>query len=806
MPIATNPTCPHFTLIHRLAVSIEKIARLLLYRNNELLRKLAVLRGTHTPITIGRQGFGAIIDLPETYVSRKHAEIIVSDEDYLVMRDLDSTSGTFVNGRIMKEKRLGHGDRITFGMPEDNYYLMIEYIIREQIDATPESSWIRVKTPEVPQGMAISGSRETSDVAALLEVKSEITIGRSKDADIILPQLTITRHHAAIRKTDKGGYMIRDLGSKNGTFVNGKRITEETPLSEHDDILIGAYKFRLRRPAEDIRRQMAIGADGLTRTVNNGKIAILRNLSFKIPAREFVAIMGPSGCGKSTLLKALNGDFPATAGKVSIHGLELHKHYDYLKRLIGYVPQDDIVHRELSVEDSLYYAAKLRLSADVSNEDIRQKIDEVLHNLHIGDPEIRRRPVGDLSGGQRKRVSIAVELLTDPSILFLDEPTSPLDPETIEDFLMCLQRLAENGTTVLMVTHKPDDLYYVDNIMFLSKGGHLTYYGEKSGYLDFFDAKNVIEVYSKNGTIENGAMWADKYRQKFPVSGLVAESTTAPDRIRDDSMFKQLFWLVVRYFHIKTNDRANTLILLAQAPIIAGLLALIFGELELSVLFFMTISAIWFGTNNAAKEIVGELPIYRRERMFNLRILPYLLSKIIVLTFFSAIQVGIFVGIIYFSIGSNALHMASYWQHSGMMLLLAFSATLLGLFISATVSNTEKVMTIIPIVLIPQIILAGVITTIPEKSVVEFASYGMFSRWGTQGFVYVQDSLRSYMATNPLCPDELTYNTVKGVDFLNLPNTIGLPEKLSSNLWAIGVIDLILFVGIYWALRRKDSL
>ncbi len=787
-------------------MSVEKIARLLLYHNDELLRKLAVVSGAHTPITIGRRGFGAIIDLPETYVSRKHAEISCTDENFLVLRDLDSTSGTFVNGRLIKEKRLAHADRITFGVPDDSYRLEVEYIVREQIEAVPESSWVRLKTPDVPQGMAIKGSRETSDVAALLELKGEIMIGRSKDADIILPQLTITRQHAAIRKTDDGKYWIRDLGSKNGTFVNGNRLTEETPLSEHDDILIGAYKFRLRRPAEDIRRQMAIGADGLTRTVNGGKTAILRNLSFKIPAREFVAVMGPSGCGKSTLLKALNGDFPATAGKVSIHGLELHRHYDYLKRLIGYVPQDDIVHRELSVEDSLYYAAKLRLSNDVSNEDIRQKISEVLTNLHINDPEIRRRAVGDLSGGQRKRVSIAVELLTDPSILFLDEPTSPLDPETIEDFLVCLKQLADNGTTILMVTHKPDDLYYVDNVMFLSKGGYLTYYGEKAGYLDFFGAKNVIEVYAKNGTIENGAMWADKYRQLFPVSGLVAEGNNAPDRRRDDSMLKQLFWLVVRYFHIKTNDRANTAILLAQAPIIAGLLALIFGELELSVLFFMTISAIWFGTNNAAKEIVGELPIYRRERMFNLRIMPYLLSKIIVLTFFSALQVAIFVGIIYTLVGSDALRMGSYWAHSGMMLLLAFSATLLGLFISANVSSTEKVMTIIPIVLIPQIILAGVITTIPEKSAVEYASYTMFSRWGTQGFVYIQDSLRSYMATNPLCPDELTYNTLKGVDFLNLPNSIGLPEKLSSNLWAIGLIDFVLFIGIFWALRRKDSL
>ena len=150
--------------------------------------------------------------------------------------------------------------------------------------------------------------------------------------------------------------------------------------------------------------------------------------------------MGPSGCGKSTLLRALNGDFPATEGKVYIHDMELYGNYDYLKRLIGYVPQDDIVHKELSVENSLYYAAKLRLSSDVSKEDIWFKINEVLTNLNINDSEIRKRKVKDLSGGQRKRVSIAVELLTDPSILFLDEPTSPLDPKLLKIFF-CVSKI-----------------------------------------------------------------------------------------------------------------------------------------------------------------------------------------------------------------------------------------------------------------------------------------------------------------------------------------------------------------------------
>lgn len=797
----------------------NKFARLILYKDQQVLRRLAVKSDFRGSITIGRQGFGAVIDLPGTYISRKHAEVVVTDNAELLIRDLGSTGGTYVNGVRTEETLLHNGDEIVFSTANDGYKLMVELFSPtpdEGKDTTGRPSTILEKAP-MPKGMTVSG-RDTSDIAKLLESKPEITIGRSEEADICLPQLTITRQHAVIKKYPNGKYTINDLESKNGTFVNGKRIAHETDITPDDDIFIGNYKFKLTKPAEDIRRTNAIIAEGLNRKVNGGKTTILHDIKFRIPSQEFVAVMGPSGCGKSTLLKALNGDAPATTGKVLVHGFDLYENYDYLKRMIGYVPQDDIVHRELNVENSLYYAAKLRLSGDVSEKDIQDKIDEVLTNLNINDPEIRKRKVGDLSGGQRKRVSIAVELLTDPSILFLDEPTSPLDPETIEDFLLCVRGLAQKGTTVLMVTHKPDDLYYVDKVIFLAKGGYLTYYGSKDNYLEFFDAKNVIEVYAKNGTVEQGIEWANKLRGLYPASGEIHRPNKEVDKVRDESFFKQLFWLTVRYFNIKTNDRVNTLILLAQAPIIAGLVALIFNELELSVLFLMAISAVWFGTNNAAKEIVGELPIYRRERMFNLKIMPYLFSKILVLSFFSFLQVLLFVAIVFFTVGNDALHMNNYWGYVGVMFYLAFSSTLLGLLVSAMVSNTEKVMTIIPIVLIPQIILSGVITAIPEDSAAEVVSYGMFSRWGTESFGYVQDSIRSYMA-DPLCPDELIYQTVKAVDFLNLPSSfvhktidalalpesISLPHKLAANMWAISLINIFLFIMLVVVMKRKDS-
>lgn len=779
-----------------------KIAHLVIYKHNKPFRKLAVTKGLKTDITIGKKGYGSVIDLDSLYISRVHAQIMVRNQNELVLRDRGSTNGTFVNGTKITEKQLENDDVVTFGGKAE--FKIVVKLIKKATEKPTDFTNKEPFSDLIPKGVEIDDPHSTGDLATLLEYKNEIIIGRSGESDIKLPQLTITRKHASITKQPDGSYILKDLGSKNGTFVNGRRITEATPITEKDDINIGAYKFKLKKPAEDIRTHIAIRASGLIKKVNNGKLTILRDVSFQIPAQEFVAIMGPSGCGKSTLLRALNGDFPATSGKVFIHDMELYENYDYLKRLIGYVPQDDIVHKELSVEKSLFYAAKLRLSSDVSTQDIHTKIDEVLTNLNINDPEIRTRKIKDLSGGQRKRVSIAVELLTDPSILFLDEPTSPLDPETIEDFLLCIQELAKKGTTVLMVTHKPNDLYYVDNVIFLSKGGYMTFYGSKEGLLPFFDAKNVIGVYAKNGTIEQGVKWADKQNRRNPHSEEVNTPNKEIQKRRDDSFFKQLFWLTVRFFNIKTNDRVNTLILLMQAPIIAGLIALIFDELTMSVLFLMTISAIWFGTNNSAKEIVDELPIYRRERMFNLRILPYVLSKIIVLTLFSAIQVFVFVAIIYHLVGTDALHMNVYLDNVWVMLFLAFSATLLGLLVSALVNNAEKVMTVIPIVLIPQIMLAGVITTIPEKSAVEFVSYSMLSRWGTESFAYVQDSVRNYITT-PENPDSLSYVTIDAVDFLNLPNTIGLSQELSSNLWAMGILNIIVFFGILYALKRKDS-
>ena len=463
--------------------------------------------------------------------------------------------------------------------------------------------------------------------------------------------------------------------------------------------------------------------------------------TFEIPEKSLVAILGPSGCGKSTLLKALNNDSPATSGKVFLKGLELNtENFNHLKTHIGYVPQDDIIHNDLTVEQVLNYAAHLRLT-ELTKKEKKEKVENVLLKLKI--EEIRKSKVEKISGGQRKRVAIAMEILSDPPILFLDEPTSPLDPQTIEEFLNILKSLSREGTTVLMVTHKPEDLYYMDKVMFLSVGGHICYYGNTDEYLSYFGVKNVIEVYAMLGE-KSAIPWIQKYQKEQKSAPKIIESKSKS--VKDPNYILQYYWLTLRNLNLKGNSFFNLTIMLIQAPVIAALLCLIFDKITQAVPFFVAVSAIWFGANNAAKEIVDEQKIYKRERMFNLGIFTYLFSKVSVLGLIALIQAILFTLILCYR-----YKIGNWFDYKGVelndpifiilwMTYLSVVSSLMGLLISAMAKKTEIVMSIIPIILIPQIMLAGAVVKI-KFIFVEILSYFTLSRWGTTGFAKLQEDI-----------------------------------------------------------------
>lgn len=793
---------------------------LLLKHNQEVILKFLIPQGKDT-ITIGRKGFSADIEIDSPNVSRLHATIFIQEGNTLSIQDQMSTNGTYKNGQVIRESDLETGDVITFQKNTPEFILLIN---AEEAHANS-----RADSKPIPLGEMMDTPLSLYN---LLQNQRSITIGRH-DCDITLPNLTISRKHTIITRQDEGVFLVQDLGSKNGTFVNGELIRSATEVREGDVIQVGKYEFKLSKDTDtqnyDTSPQDVIVAQSLTRLVGNGdkKKKILREVNLNVKAGDIVAIMGPSGSGKSTLLKALNGYAPATQGRVFIHGRDFYKNYKLLKQDIGYVPQDDIVHAKLRVYDALYYAARLRLAADVSAQEINQKIDEILKKLAI--ESIKFSLIQNISGGQRKRVSIAVELLSDPSILFLDEPTSPLDPETVEEFLDILRKLSQSGTTILMVTHKPDDLDSVDKIIFLSKGGYLVFYGDTQDYLRFFEAKNVIGVYANINDLQKGKHWAKRFKDHSSQESRVFKANEKIVQPSKQSAFRQLFWLTSRYFKIKTNDRVNTLILILQAPIIAGLLALLFEKLMVQTLFLIIISAVWLGTSNAAREIVGELSVYRRERMFNLRIFPYILSKIIVINFFSLIQVLLIIGIIYISVG-----ISHFWSHIGILFLISFTGVLLGLLLSATADNADKVMSIVPLVLLPQIMLAGVIQRIQTNN--EWMSYLTVSRWGIEAAANIEED--AYFYYPDTIPNTTYFEALKDIspldtvrrqevedslavwevpdslygyveeNILGNANMLEFPTyySIEESLLVIAGQALLLLTFIYVGLRRKDRL
>lgn len=760
--------------------------KLYFYQNNKLFKKVAIEKGAHNNWIVGT-GDNTDIKLNNSRVSRNHIQIIYQEEGILQIQDLNSTNGTFLNGiRLKISQSLKHKDKIQLAGIND----------------------ILIVVEKPLTGDTLNTKKNIVDI---LKTKKTIFLGRGANCDIVLNYGTISKMHASITLTPNNQYQIKDLGSTNGTFVNGKKIKTVETINFKDNIFIGRHQITLEAPSKNLSDELAITAVGIEKTYSNG-VKGLKKMDLSIPSKSIVAIMGPSGCGKSTLLKALNGDTPPTKGKVFLFNLELSANWQYLKTQIGYVPQDDIIHKQLTVEQCLYFTAKLRLD-NLSDKYIDKKIDQVLKDLNI--LEKKNNLISSLSGGQRKRVSIAVELMTDPLIMFLDEPTSPLDPQTVEDFLEIMKRLSERGTTVLMVTHKPEDLDYMDEVVFMAEGGNIVYQGDTSKYKEYFNVKSVVSVFSKISG-ETAEKWIDKYlnpRQLGTNSGFKFVKSTS-----EVSSIDQFSWLSQRYFRIKLNDKLNSLLLLAQAPIIAILICLIYDEIQSGVLFMIAISAIWLGAQNAAREIVSEQAIYKRERMFNLKILPYIFSKISVLSFFSIIQSTIFILILSINYNSsdtvvdlNRPFILFFW-----MIFLSISSTFLGLLLSSMVKTSERAMTILPLILLPQIMLAGVISKI-TSGVVEFISYFTLSRWGVEGFHIIQNNITGQVFDTPnnnsILP-KLVTGKVDAVESLlkqfhssysNKEIFNSLTATLSLDSFAILIMVVLMIFFIFKSLKQTDS-
>lgn len=749
----------------------EEIAyKLYFYENSKLFKKIAIEKTNYNNWVVGN-GTDSHIRLNNARISKNHIQIIYDRNGNLLVQDLNSTNGTFLNGiKIIDVQKLKEKDRLQLAGVND-ILIVIE------------------------KNSSNDSSVSQNNLQEILAKKDTILIGRDRNCDIVLPEVTVSSKHAEISKISNEVYLLTDLGSTNGTYINGEKIKGSVNISLSDKIYIGRHLLSLDSNIVDLNEELAISAIGIEKTYPNG-VNALKKLDLSIPSKSVVAIMGPSGCGKSTLLKSLNGDNLPTKGKVFLFNQELSANWEYLKTQIGYVPQDDIVHKQLTVQECLYYTAKLRLE-NLSDQEIDDKINSVLKELNILPKKFNL--ISSLSGGQRKRISIAMELMTDPLLLFLDEPTSPLDPQTVDDFLDIIKKLSEKGTTVIMVTHKPEDLVYMDEVIFMAEGGYIVYQGDTRKYKDYFNVGTAVAVFSEISG-KSSKLWVERFRNPRPLSK--SSEINYVKKKEKVSNLKQFYWLTRRYFTIKVNDKVNSALMLGQAPIIAILICLIFDELNSVVLFMITVSAIWLGTQNAVREIVSEIPIYKRERMFNLHIFPYLYSKITVLTLFSILQSIIFLSIITIYFSSKTLDINSPLIMFLWMIFISLASTFLGLLLSSLVKNSERAMTILPLILLPQIMLAGIIAKV-NNGFVEFISYFTLSRWGVEGFSIIQERVIKG-AFNVDAIESIIYNFHKS--YYNEETFGDLTGTLELDIIFIGSMIIITNFLIYHVLKSKDPI
>jgi ABC-type multidrug transport system ATPase subunit/pSer/pThr/pTyr-binding forkhead associated (FHA) protein len=641
-------------------------------------------------VRLGRAAANTVAFPEGDAVSAQHAKI-VRLEDGFILVDLESTNGTYVNGRRIERARLADGDRIALG--PGGPALVVE------IAAGPLSG----TTVTIPAFAEIARRRAEAALVDTAEVgDAGLLIGRGPNADLRLDSPIVSQSHARLER-EGDALSIRDLGSANGTYVDGERV-ERAALRGGERIVVGPYQLEVegyRVRLLDTRRRADLQAHDLTVAADGRRI--LDGVSLALAPGTFTAIIGPSGSGKSTLLKALNGAQPADAGRVTVNGVDLYSSKGALGGAIAYVPQDDIVHGELTAAECLEYTARLRLPADTTAAERARRIADVLSVLEL--TERQHVPVHRLSGGQRKRVSIAVELLTEPDLLFLDEPASGLDPGLEESLMLLLRELSFKGKTVVIVTHTLDHIHLCDTLVLLA-GGRRVFAGRPDEALRRFAITHPGQLYTRLKE-RSGAEWIASFENDAPQPPPAVPP--AGLRPRPLGRSRQLGVLAARYWKTLTRDRRNAALLVGQAPLVAALigLSLLYGASDVAytkpkntLLFLLSLTAVWFGCSNAARELVKERRIFIRERMVGLRALPYVSSKLLVLSALALVQCLAFLVILnaWFGIpGRAALLLAA-------MMLAATLGLLLGLLVSALARTADRAMTLLPIILIPQVL------------------------------------------------------------------------------------------------------
>ncbi|MFJ9828157.1 FHA domain-containing protein [Streptomyces sp. NPDC101160] len=790
--------------------------------------------------TLGRDPQGDLV-IDDARVSWRHATISWGGRSW-VIEDHGSTNGTFVQGQRIHQVEIGPGSAVHLGNATDGPRLNLAAAgapaqpqaqqavpqavpqqqaphavqqpahlphglhqeVTHQGPPQQQPGWQQQAPhagghqvpPQVPhqqaghggpQGAApVHGDRSPTTFYEMT-LGRVMRIGRALGNELVVSDLQVSRLHAEFHATPDGRFEIRDLGSHNGTYVNGLPIPKggTALLGPNDIVGVGHSTFRIvGNQLEEFvdTGDVSFSARHLTVTVDGGK-QILKDVTFGVPEKSLIGVIGPSGSGKSTLLKALTGYRPADQGDVLYDNRSLYKQFAELRQRIGLVPQDDILHKELTVQKALKYAAKLRFPADTSEQERAERVGEVLRELKLDIH--KEKKVTSLSGGQRKRVSVALELLTKPSLIFLDEPTSGLDPGMDRDVMQLLRGLADDGRTVLVVTHSVAELALCDKLLVMAPGGSVAYFGPPEEALNFFGYSTWADVFS---AFENyrDYDWAGRWKgsqhyQMYAaeIDAVAAQPVQMPHQAQQ-AMTKppkpqgwgsQLWTLIRRYVSVIASDRGFLALMVILPAVLGGVSVVIPAKFGLAppelpsrfngaagtIMLILTVGMCFSGAANSVRELIKERVIYERERATGLSRSAYLMSKVIVLGLITAFQGVIICGIGFTprKMPTEGLIMPPAVELCLVIIALGLTSMMVGLVISALVKTAEKTMPLLVMFAIVQVVFTGVLFQVYSSPGLEQFAWLMPSRWGIAGAGTTLDMAHLMAPWDPKNPTDL---------------------------------------------------
>ncbi|MFE9444500.1 FHA domain-containing protein [Streptomyces sp. NPDC006602] len=730
---------------------------------------------------VGRDPLCDIV-IDDARVSWHHA-VLRPEDGHWTLEDENSTNGTYADGRRVHEWGVGPGSVIRFGSPADGPCAVL--------------AGLPPPAPERPSAVSmpkLTGTfRQPTSVRPL--PTRTVRIGRAEDNDLVIDDLVVSRRHAELRALPNGPYEIVDLGSHNGTFLNGLAITRAL-VRPGDIIGIGHSAFSL--VGDQLQEyvdtgEVSLDVQDLTVAVDRGRKTLLDHVSFPVGEKCLLAVVGPSGAGKSTLLNALTGQRPADHGTVLYDGRDLYRDYAELRQRIGLVPQDDILHAQLTVHSALSYAAELRFPQDTAKAERRARVDEVIREL--GLQERAGQPVHSLSGGQRKRVSVALELLTKPSLLFLDEPTSGLDPGMDRSVMHMLRGLADDGRTVIVVTHSVLSLDVCDRLLVLAPGGKIAYYGPPEDALAFFGFAQWPEAFEAFER-DRDRDWAGEFHTSPSRRQYVLDASAQPRRPREGPVLitpparprsrgAQLGTLVRRYAAALSADRTFLAIMIALPFVMGAMGRALAGskltqETAMNALLILCVGGVLTGAANAVRELVKERVIYQRERAVGLSRSAYLMSKVVVLGTITVLQAVVLTLVALLGVDLNApggegVLMPPLAEITVAVALLAFTAMMLGLLVSALVRKEEVTMPLLVLLAIVQVVFCGALLKLDGVPGLEQLAWLVPSRWAL-------GAMAGTVGLARIVPGELTGDPL---------------FKHSAGVWLLNIAMLIVLSAVF---------